>query len=379
MGLGSKLFLLHALSVISAALLALPGAYAADITEESVMIQTFDGISLSGRLAIPDSNPKAVVVIISGSGNVAADGDVSSPLLGWGYKGAPAKLSEQIATKLASAGIASIRYSKRGVEDPAQLPNQTVPFLIKDAKSAMNFVRSRFPTAKLGLVGFSEGALLSVIIAGEEKVDALFLPGPATRPLDEILSYQFKQWPTELLARKLDTNHDGEISALELSVLGENGKFPLLGLELLGALPATIDTNKDGAISVKNELIPAYESQYQYVLVIAMSPAFKNWYLSHKDLSPFAEYAKKVTAPIYFYQASDDAQLNAKWIEADRSLFTVKTELQTFKNLGHCFSPMDGVIGEIKTSGPFSESLLEKLAQDVQKSPLLSSESQKIN
>src|SRR5450759_392147 len=101
-----------------------------------VTIETTDGQKLNGILTLPSDQVVSAALIIQGSGNVGLDGDVSGPFLGTGYKGQPAKLSEQIANSLAAVGVASLRYSKRGVDDPTQLPNQKFPYLVNDANSA---------------------------------------------------------------------------------------------------------------------------------------------------------------------------------------------------------------------------------------------------
>lgn len=98
---------------------------------EAAQVHTYDGQVLNGFWTLPDAAPVGAVVILQGSGNVGADGDVSAPLLGSGYHGQVAHLSEQMADALAAVGIASIRYAKRGFDDSTQLPNQTVPFIKK--------------------------------------------------------------------------------------------------------------------------------------------------------------------------------------------------------------------------------------------------------
>src|SRR4051794_20198085 len=88
----------------------------ATAAEEAATVTSSDGVVLSGKWNIP-AEAKEAVLILQGSGNVAADGDVSSFLLGAPYRGGSGKLSEQMAEALAAKGVASLRYSKRGVEN----------------------------------------------------------------------------------------------------------------------------------------------------------------------------------------------------------------------------------------------------------------------
>jgi hypothetical protein len=36
-----------------------------------------------------------------------------------------------------------------------------------------------------------------------------------------------------------------------------------------------------------------------------------------------------------------------------------------YPHVGHCFSPMDGLIGEVKTSGPYAPEMLTQLGNDI--------------
>jgi pimeloyl-ACP methyl ester carboxylesterase len=328
-------------------------------------LQTFDGVRLSARWTLPEAAPQAVALIIQGSGTVGLDGDVSGPLTGAGYHGAAAKLSEQLAGLLAREGVASYRFAKRGVDDPTQTVNQTLPIMVRDAASALAVTRARFPRSKVFLVGFSEGALIASLVASENPVDALYLLGLISRPIDDGVAYQFLQWPVALVTNRLDRDHDGELSAAELAVLGEPGLLPLLGPTLSGASWKSIDADKSGTISIEKELVPAYRQTLGVVKYLLTTPSFSGWYQSFKGLAPFSETAKKITAPVHLYQALDDAQVDWGGVAAAQGAFAGTTTLQVFPGLGHCFAPMDGVFGEIKTSGPFDARLLEAVAADL--------------
>jgi len=305
------------------------------------------------------------VVILQGSGTVSWDGDVSSPLIGAGYKGAPAKLSDQIASALAGAGIASLRFSKRGVDEPSEIVNQTLPNIVRDAGAAIELARRRFPGLKLGVVGLSEGALVAVIAAPEHPVDALFLLSLPTRSIEELLNYQFLEWPVEVI-RRADTNRDGILSAGELSVESGNGglTFPLLGSGF-AALPwRELDSTHGGSLSIVDEVIPAYRRLMGAVRSLLASPGLAPWYQSMLAQTPFAELAAKITAPVYLYQGLEDAQVRWSWAERDRQQFRDLRAFRLYAGVGHCFAPMDGVVGEIKTSGPLGADVLGALAHD---------------
>ena len=139
------------------------------VSTSTTKVEASDGQKLSAIWTIPSQKVVAAALIIQGSGNVGADGDVSGPFLGTGYKGQSAKLSEQISNALASVGVATLRYAKRGVDDPAQLPNQKFPYLVNDAESAYKAVQTKFPTVKNIIIGFSEGGLVASLLTTTVK------------------------------------------------------------------------------------------------------------------------------------------------------------------------------------------------------------------
>lgn len=355
--------LLVTLNISLLSLLASPVAFAA-ATEESATVVTADGLSLRGVLALPEKVSGAAL-ILPGSGNVGADGDLSGPLLGSGFKGAPAKLSEQIAASLAANGIASLRYFKRGFDDSTRLSQQTIPYLVQDARSALQVLRARFPEAKIGIVGLSEGALVATLVASQAKVDFLQLMSLSTRSIDDTLAYQFLEWPTELVRRKVDLNQDGMLSAAEISQAG--GQVPLLGVGFSPGPAMSLDTDHKNWVSVTNDLIAAYEKLLDSARQLVETPAFSGWYHSLKDLPPFSTFAEKVVAPAVLYQGVDDAQVKWSDVAADLHYFGGKTTFRLYSGLGHCFAPMAGGYGEMKTSGPIADSVLSNLAADALK------------
>ena len=80
----------------------------------------------------------------------------------------------------------------------------------------------------------------------------------------------------------------------------------------------------------------------------------------------FEQIAQQIQAStIYLYQGLKDPQVRWNWIVEDLGQFKLKPTLKLFSDYGHGFAPLEGSIGEIKTSGPFSEDLLNQLATDV--------------
>lgn len=331
--------------------------------DENAIVTTDDNQKLTARWTLPQGETKGVVIILPGFGGapVSWNGDVSSAIVGSGYKGASAKLSDQLAYALESQHVASLRYSRRGSDDASLV--QTAALLIADAKAALKMAQLRFPKVKSGIVGFSEGGTLATFVASEVKVDQLFLLATPTRSYDEMLAYQFTQWPVDLLRRQLDPENTGSLSPEYLKRLGTPGSLPIL-TAFTKATWQTIDQDKNGAVSVASELIPAYQSLYAAAMGMFKAPPLADWYLSFKNLAPFSEVAAKINTPVHLYQALEDGQVHWSWVVSDQRYFAGKTELRLFSGLGHCFSPLEGPLGEVKTSGPFSDELLKAVSQD---------------
>ena len=240
-------------------------------TEERSQLILFDQQSVSNVLTLPSGEVRGVALILPGSGNVGADGDVSGPIFGQGYHGQAAPLSKQIANTLAQSGFASLRYAKRGFETPSELPHQTIPYLTRDALSAWNALTRRFPGSKRIVVGVSEGAVVGTLLSEQTSVDSLFLLGFPARSIEDTMNYQYLQWPTELIAKTMDSNQDGILSP------DERARFPLAKTPILQRDFSTFDLNKTGFISIQKEILPAYQQYFEIVQNLLKSPPYAAW------------------------------------------------------------------------------------------------------
>ena len=194
------------------------------------------GIELAGTLVLPmNSEIQKVpgVVLIAGSGPTDRDGN--NPLI-------PAKIDllKQIAELLAEAGIASIRYDKRGIgqsmKPSAKLADQELFFawenFIGDVQLAHAELikQDEIKAYATALLGHSEGGLFAVATA-EASVPtrapyALVLAGTPGRPLQEIVRNQLGRSAPHLVApaerimeairrtRRVPTNVPPELVAL---------------------------------------------------------------------------------------------------------------------------------------------------------------------
>ncbi|MEV1285767.1 alpha/beta fold hydrolase [Micromonospora sp. NPDC049679] len=150
--------------------------------------------TLAGTLTLPPgTGPFPAVVLISGSGPLNRDSDHRKGAFG---------VSRELAVALAGAGVASLRYDKRGVgESTGSFLTAGLTDNIGDARSALGALAARpeVDAARLFLVGHSEGALIATALAGERApVAGVVLLAGAAKPGAAIL-----RWQAEMLLPSL--------------------------------------------------------------------------------------------------------------------------------------------------------------------------------
>ena len=144
---------------------------------------------LAGSLAVPDGDgPFPAVLIASGSGPLDRDSN---------HRRARFDVARQLAHALAGAGLASLRYDKRGVgATPGDWRAAGLTDNVDDLGRALEALAAR-PEADRGrllLAGHSEGAILATTLAarGADVRGLVLLAGSAT-PGAELLRWQGEQ------------------------------------------------------------------------------------------------------------------------------------------------------------------------------------------
>lgn len=255
--------------VAAAATLAAPAAthaqmkmkYPQGTKQRQVRFAGSDGAQLAGTLLLPlISEVQYVpgVVMVAGSGPTDRDGNNAlAPV--------PIDLLKQIAQLLARAGIASLRYDKRGIG--ASTPRPTASLQAQERFFAWeNFVgdvqaahaellrHNEIKPYATAFLGHSEGALLALAATaamGKRAPYALVLAGAPGRPLSDIVRGQIRRNAPKLLAGAeqvmaavLDTGHVPPHVPAELQFI-----FPAYGGPFLKSLltfdPARVAANID--------------------------------------------------------------------------------------------------------------------------------------
>jgi len=153
-----------------------------------------DGV-IKGTLMLPDDVARApVALLIAGSGPTDRDGN--GPNL-------RNDSLRQLAKALAEAGIASVRYDKRGIAASAAAggPEQDLRFerYVDDATAWVRLLKQDKRFTKTVIVGHSEGALIGTLAAGAGGADGMVaLAGPGQRASTALRSQLAGKLPPEL-------------------------------------------------------------------------------------------------------------------------------------------------------------------------------------
>ena len=161
----------------------------------NIVLKTPTG-NIYGTLTMPETNKKVpVVLIIAGSG--PTDRNCNSE-----QGGLNSNAYKMIADSLRQAGIACVRYDKRGVGESAKAMKTEDSMRFEDGiNDAAGFIRmlkadTRF--SKVIVLGHSEGSLIGMIAAKKEKAAAYISISGAGEKIDNILVKQLGAQSGEL-------------------------------------------------------------------------------------------------------------------------------------------------------------------------------------
>lgn len=136
---------------------------ALDVPVASELTFTSDGATLSGTLVLSETPSRGPgVLLLTGSGPMDRDGNQGRLRL---------DVSRQLARALATAGVASLRYDKRGVGvSEGSFLESGLADNINDACAALKALSEhpQIDPAELYIVGHSEGAIIAAAVAASD-------------------------------------------------------------------------------------------------------------------------------------------------------------------------------------------------------------------
>jgi pimeloyl-ACP methyl ester carboxylesterase len=189
---------------------------------------------LEGIFVRPDTDrPCPAVLIIAGSGPTDRNGN--NPL---GVTAAPYKM---LANSLAAAGIASLRYDKRGIGRSADsaLRESDLRFdtFIDDAANWTGWLAHHPGVGAVFLLGHSEGALIASVVANRIPVAGVVLTAGVGRRPGDLLRAQFAAVP---MPEPLRTRANAIIAELEAGHTVDDVPAALVVMFRLGVQPFLI-------------------------------------------------------------------------------------------------------------------------------------------
>ncbi len=135
-------------------------------TSSTLAIESADGVVLGATLSMPVGRRRPnLVVLVHGSGPSNRDGNVA------GHRGL-----KVLADHLARAGLAVLRYDKRGIaRSTGNYDQHTFAQLVDDLSAVMQAMRKRGQFGRIGVVGVSEGPGVAAALAARKAESVDFL------------------------------------------------------------------------------------------------------------------------------------------------------------------------------------------------------------
>jgi uncharacterized protein len=231
--------------------LALPALGAARAGSESDISLKIAAGTLFGTLTLPKAIPAAVVLIVAGSGPTDRNGN--NPLAP-GRNDAYALLASALATR----GVASARYDKRGIGASwtAALSEKELRFedFASDAAAWIALLAADRRFSSVTLAGHSEGSLIGMLAVQSAPSHAFVSLEGAGRPAPVVLREQLQR----NLTPKLYAKADAIIHTLEQGRLSPNPPPELVSLFRESVQPYLISWFKyDPAEEIAKVRVPA--------------------------------------------------------------------------------------------------------------------------
>ncbi len=336
--------------------------YAVERESLTVELQSDEDLSTAAELTFPavGDGPHPTVVLLHGSGPQDMNATLEGPV-GTTY------LFRDLADVLSARGFAVVRYDKRHVRGPKDfdLPkffgDQSTFTFRDDAARVIDAVADhpRVDADRIFVYGWSEGTVVAAALATERPLAGVVLQGPVGRPYKELFRGWFDLAVPYLQRFTRDDALDG--AELGLALRSAASQPALIPSRMLAvsytrnsevAKPSPlVDVNKDGRISIENELEPKIDD----LVDLAFGPigSFVS-YAEGNTLPPVTDQAAALAerqVPILVLQGLEDAHTppdNADRIEAALSeAGHDNTRIVRLEGLGHTLGPANDPIDDL--------------------------------
>lgn len=177
--------------------------------EAETTIDAGSGITLAATLARPGGEARAAVLFLHGSGPLDRNENM---------RGQKLDVFNVMAADFAAAGIASLRYDKRGCgQSTGAYYDAGQTELLADARAALAALHRELAGVPLFVLGHSEGTLLGARLSLAEELAGLVLLAPFVARMDDILTVQAGEAERAIAAMR---GFGGWLNRMILRVLG---------------------------------------------------------------------------------------------------------------------------------------------------------------
>jgi len=218
-------------------------------------------LRLAGTLALPaegDGAPRPAALLLVGSGPVDRNENLGLVRV---------DATRQLAHALGAAGIASLRYDKRGVGASDGGDWRAAGFFdaVDDAAAALAFLGglAEVDAERVAAIGHSEGAFTATALAGRgEPLAALVLLAGSAVPGSEVGRYQARRFvstlprPVRTLVRRLRVDVDRRVDASHARMLATAGDVDRVGLRRVNARWQREFLTYDPAADLRRSRVP---------------------------------------------------------------------------------------------------------------------------
>lgn len=315
------------------------------VSYRNLSINLDGSFTSTAQLTFPaeGEGPWPTVILFAGSGPSDLDATTYSPT----SNGRPVLVTNfrTLASELGQAGIAVLRFNKRGVLDfgnidTTQVQQANVNQLIADAESvlATAIAQPEVNPEQLFLYGWSEGAVVAAnVAANHPELAGLILQASPNGGLEETLTYQQLEVALPYLREEVDQNGDGQLSRNELATI-PNGPVWYTSLFYIWAPDASptnpafqegLDANGDELIDIDEELLPVMEARI---------PAIADAYAADAPSATVADTIAPLEMPILVLHGRQDGWVSFHNAETLAAAAPETVTIIIYPNLGHALS-----------------------------------------
>ncbi|HHS13517.1 MAG TPA: alpha/beta hydrolase [bacterium] len=317
-----KRFTLNITGAIILALAVVLSKNASLQAQELVRIPGFDGIIIEGRLHIPSDRVRTLVIDVPGSGPHTY---LNRRRIG---RSIEFNYHDYFADELYSRDIAYFSYSTRHTVPDSTPPlfdrvdrdlfcSVTPQIKVRDLESVIHFLKKdeRLQSAKIILLGFSEGAIIAGLAAERKNaaVDALFLAGTPSEDVYSLILWQHSGASSMINYRKFfDSNGDGIIERSEY-----DGGDPRARARVGGYAFEQLDMNRDSVLSTDDfrilmkprleAILSAIERNDDEWIWTSFFRVGTQWIREHRALEPNKTRILRLDIPVFLFHGENDA------------------------------------------------------------------------